>query len=76
MGRISCANYICYQLELLGGESTRKELRPFLLEKGYGSEAIRQAYNSLERNNRIILVGSGKSQYQIIKLVSTTERDL
>ena len=66
---MSCANFICYQLELLGGESTRKELRPLLLEAGYGAEAIRQAYITLERNDRITMEGSGRSQYQVIKLV-------
>lgn len=68
MGRIPCAKYILELLEQKEGRSTRKELRPYLIEKGYGTEAIRQAYLQLERYDKIRLTGPGRSPNQIVEI--------
>lgn len=63
-----CAEFIIQLLNEKGGESTREELRPCLIENGYGSEAIRQAYLNLQRSNKITVKGSSRSQKQVIIL--------
>ena len=63
-----CGDYILELLKQKNGSSTRGELRQCLLERGYGTETIRQAYLRLEQSGRITLIGSGKSKNQIVKL--------
>lgn len=63
-----CGDCILELLRQKNGSSTRGELRHCLLERGYGTEAIRQAYIRLEQSGKITLIGSGKSKNQIVKL--------
>lgn len=63
-----CRDYILKLLKEKGGKSTRNELRPLLLEAGYGTEGIRQSYLKLISNKDIIVEGSSKSKNQIIIL--------
>ncbi len=63
-----CGEFIIQLLDEKGGKSTREELRPSLIENGYGSEAIRQAYLNLQRADKIRVEGSSHSQKQVIIL--------
>lgn len=73
--KMFCAECIVALLKELGGKSTRKELRPLLLEKGYGSEGIRQAYLKLQREKIITVQGASHSPNQIIILNDEREEN-
>ena len=53
-----CGDCILELLRQKNGSSIRGELKQCLLERGYGTEAIRQAYIRLEQSGKITLIGS------------------
>lgn len=69
-----CKDYILELLREKDGKATRGELRPYLIEKGYGTEGIRQAYLSLIRSQKIFVEGSSRSQNQMVILNERNEK--
>lgn len=67
-GRPVCSEQILYILQEAGGKMMRADIRTQLVEMGYGSYCILEAYTRLERQNKIYYEGSSHSRHQMVLL--------